>query len=154
MQWNPREFEQWEELRPFVDTALLPLYLFRADFGMADHVLRMNYLLNVAAGIERRLKGRVLLFPLAYQFSNEWNTEPRPPGFAHCVLLCFAGDRVHLPLKRGDALVLTVGEEDLESSLRFEVTVDVLYKEVIRQWQRDQESKEKLSIEKPISGNT
>lgn len=138
MQWNTREFEQWEELRQFVDTALLPLYLFRADRELRDHVLRMNYLLNIAASIERRLKGRVLLFPLAYQFAHEWNGERTPPGFAHYVLLCFQGDRVHLAEDRKNHLVLTVGEEDLDSALRFEVTVDVLYKEVIRQWQREQ----------------
>jgi|GEM_PF-650836 len=154
MQWNPKEFERWEELRQFVDTALLPLYLFRPDLEMADHVLRMNYLLNVAAGIERRLRGRVLLFPLLYHFSNEWNTEVMPPGFAHRVLLCFAGDRIHLPQSGERLLVLTVGEEDLDSSLRFDVTVDVLYKEVIRQWQQEQKARADLSIEKPVSGNT
>lgn len=138
MQWNTREFEQWEELRPFVDTALLPLYLFRPDSELSHHVLRMNYLLNVAAGIEQRLKGRVLLFPLAYEFGDQWKSAHITADFAHHVLLCFDRDKAQLTEEDKNALVLAVGDEDLESALRFEVTVDVLYKEVIRHWQRKQ----------------
>jgi hypothetical protein len=112
--------------------------LFRPDKELPDHVLRMNYLLNIAAGIEQRLRGRVLLFPLAYQFGDQWSGSTLPPGFSHHVILCFDHDRVQLDTTSKNVLVLTVGEEDLDSALRFEVTVEVLYKEIIRQWQREQ----------------
>ncbi|EJL40898.1 hypothetical protein BAG01nite_00540 [Brevibacillus agri] len=137
MQWNVNEFENWEELRPYVDTALLPLYLYRDGIEVKEHVLRMNYLLNVAAGIEQRLKGRILLFPLSYRFAWEEQEQKTPPGFAFSVGLHFSGDKIRLG-DQGEAstLMLPVGEEDLDSSLRFEVTVDVLTKEIIRLWQQ------------------
>lgn len=136
MQWNINEIENWEELRSFVDTALLPLYLYRAGTGVPDHVLRMNYLMNVAAAIEQKLRGRVLLFPLGYRIGEEMLAQATPEGFAHSVILHFRGDRIQLADGGDSVLMLSVGEEDLESSLRFEVTVDVLYKEVIRHWQQ------------------
>lgn len=136
MQWNMNEFENWEELQSFVDTALLPLYLYNADRKVEEHVVRMNYLLNVAAGIEQRLKGRVLLFPVCYQFAQEQQEQRTPAEFAYKVVLHFRGDSIQLKDRTEEGVItLLVGDEDLESSLRFEVTVDVLYKEVIRLWQ-------------------
>jgi hypothetical protein len=98
----------------------------------------MNYLLNVAAAIEQKLKGRVLLYPVIYHFAEEQLTQQTPSGFACNVLLHFRSDRVRVAElgTEGSVLTLPVGEEDLESSLRFEVTVDVLYKEIIRHWQQ------------------
>ncbi|MED4751043.1 DUF2487 family protein [Brevibacillus choshinensis] len=138
MQWNVNETENWEELRSFVDTALLPIYLYRGSEEVSEHVLRMNYLLNVAAAIEQKLKGRVLLYPVHYHFAEEQPAQQTPPGFVHNVLLHFRSDRVRVAElgTEGSVLTLPVGEEDLESSLRFEVTVDVLYKEIIRHWQQ------------------
>ncbi|MDF2679860.1 MAG: hypothetical protein K0R47_1050 [Brevibacillus sp.] len=138
MQWNVNEIENWEELRSFVDTALLPIYLYRGGKEVSEHVLRMNYLLNVAAAIEQKLKGRVLLYPVIYHFAEEQLTQQTPSGFACNVLLHFRSDRVRVAElgTEGSVLTLPVGEEDLESSLRFEVTVDVLYKEIIRHWQQ------------------
>ncbi len=136
MQWNVSEIENWEELRSFVDTALLPIYLYREGMDVNEHVLRMNYLLNVAAGIEQKLKGRVLLFPVSYHFAEEQHAQQTPNGFAYKVLLHFRDDRVRaVEEEDGQVLNLSVGDEDLESSLRFEVTVDILYKEIIRHWQ-------------------
>ncbi|WP_312108575.1 DUF2487 family protein [Brevibacillus reuszeri] len=141
MQWNMNEFENWEELRTYVDTALLPLYLYRSGFSVDEHVLRMNYLLNVAAAIEQKLKGRILLFPISYQFAEEQPAQELPESFGFHILLHFRGDRIRLAegMENG-VLILPVGDEDLDSAIRFEVTVDVLYKEVIRLWQqkRDQ----------------
>ncbi|MGG4494585.1 DUF2487 family protein [Brevibacillus reuszeri] len=141
MQWNMNEFENWEELRTYVDTALLPLYLYRSGFSVDEHVLRMNYLLNVAAAIEQKLKGRILLFPTSYQFVEEQPAQKLPESFCFHILLHFRGDRILLAegMENG-VLILPVGDEDLDSAIRFEVTVDVLYKEVIRLWQqkRDQ----------------
>ncbi|RNB84963.1 DUF2487 family protein [Brevibacillus panacihumi] len=139
MQWNTNELENWEQLRSDVDTALLPLYLYRSGAQVPDHVLRMNYLLNVAAGIERKLRGRVLLFPMVYQFSDEQMTPRLPEGFAHAVILHFSGDAMKKTEENADALMLAVGDQELDSALRFEVTVDVLYREVIRHWQRNSE---------------
>ncbi|MFS0555566.1 DUF2487 family protein [Brevibacillus sp. 179-C9.3 HS] len=139
MQWNLNDFENWEELRSFVDTALLPLYLYSDDRKVEEHVVRMNYLLNVAAGIEQRLKGRVLLFPLSYQFTEEQLEQKTPGEFSYKVMIHFRGERIQLKDRVEEGiLTLLVGDEDLESSLRFEVTVDVLYKEVIKLWQSAQ----------------
>ncbi|CAM3231218.1 MULTISPECIES: DUF2487 family protein [Brevibacillus] len=137
MQWNTNELENWEELRQFVDTALLPLYLYRSHFSVQEHVLRMNYLLNVAAGIEQKLKGRVLLFPMNYHFTDEPLVQKVPEEFTHAVLLHFSSDSFRPADSHADVLLLSVGEEELDSALRFEVTVDVLYKEVIRYWQKN-----------------
>jgi len=137
MQWDMQELEKWEELQAFVDTALLPLYLYRPDEPIDRHVWRMTYLMQVAAAIEQRLRGRVLLFPLAYHVGETPVPQQMPRGFAHYAAIQFAGDRI--PLKSDGAqshpLYLTVGDEDLTSSLRFEVTVDVLYQEILRKWQ-------------------
>lgn len=139
MQWNLNDFLNWEELRSFVDTALLPLYLYSDDRKVEEHVVRMNYLLNVAAGIEQRLKGRVLLFPLSYQFTEEQLEQKTPGEFSYKVMIHFRGERIQLKDRVEEGiLTLLVGDEDLESSLRFEVTVDVLYKEVIKLWQSAQ----------------
>ncbi|MFD2371747.1 DUF2487 family protein [Brevibacillus sp. GCM10020057] len=137
MQWNVAETENWEEMRVFVDTALLPIYLYRSGVSVSEHVLRMNYLLNVAAAIEQKLKGRVLLFPVSYHFADEQPAQPIPDGFDFCVLLHFRSDRVRsVEAETGrNVWMLPVGDEELESALRFEVTVDVLYKEIIRFWQ-------------------
>lgn len=137
MQWNTNQLENWEELRQFVDTALLPIYLYRSNLSVQEHVLRMNYLLNVAAGIEQKLKGRVLLFPLSYHFTEEPFLQKVPDDFAHAVILHFSGDPIRPADEHADACVLSVGDEDLDSALRYEVTVDVLYKEVIRYWQKN-----------------
>ncbi|MED1950894.1 DUF2487 family protein [Brevibacillus centrosporus] len=138
MQWNVNELENWEELRSFVDTALLPIYLYREGKEVSEHAWRMNYLLNVAAAIEQKLKGRVLLYPVSYHFAEEQLAQQTPEGFSFCVLLHFRGDRIRAvePEQKSNLLMLPVGDEDLESSLRFEVTVDVLYKEIIRHWQQ------------------
>lgn len=138
MQWNVNELENWEELRSFVDTALLPIYLYRKGKSVPEHAMRMNYLLNVAAAIEQKLKGRVLLYPVSYHFAEEQASQEAPEGFVHQVLLHFQGDRVRpaQTVEEANVLTLPVGDEDLDSSLRFEVTVDVLYKEIIRHWQR------------------
>ncbi|MEJ8544844.1 DUF2487 family protein [Brevibacillus borstelensis] len=133
MQWNIQEMEKWEELQPYVDTALLPLYLYRPELKLADHVVRMSYLMNVAASIEQKLKGRVLLFPLCYQFGNEPAAQQFSESFEHCILLQFSGDGIKLVGPQ--ARMLTVGDEDLDSPLRFEVTVDILTREIIRMWQ-------------------
>lgn len=137
MQWNIHELENWEELRSFVDTALLPLYLYRPEKTVTDHVLRTTYLVNVAAAIEQRLKGRVLLFPLICQMGAEQSAQRTPERFAYKILLHFHGDRIQTAKEERGVLLLPVGEEDLDSAIRFEVTVDVLYKEVIRYWQRE-----------------
>lgn len=137
MQWNTNELENWEELRQFVDTALLPLYLYRSNLSVQEHVLRMNYLLNVAAGIEQKLKGRVLLFPLNYHFTDEPLVQRVPGEFMQVVIIHFSGDSIRPAEDHADVLLLSVGEEELDSALRFEVTVDVLYKEVIRYWQKN-----------------
>jgi hypothetical protein len=139
MQWNIQDLSNWEELRAYVDTALLPLYLYRPDQPVTEHVMRMTYLANVAASIEQRLKGRVLLFPLSYQVGDEPVPLQLPKGFSHYVLLQFSGDRLRAANVAGTStLSLTVGDEDLTSTLRFEVTVDVLYREILRQWQQPQ----------------
>lgn len=137
MQWNTNELENWEELRQFVDTALLPLYLYRSNLSVQEHVLRMNYLLNVAAGIEQKLKGRVLLFPMNYHFTDESLVQKVPEDFTQTVFLHFSGDSIRPAEDHANVLLLSVGEEELDSALRFEVTVDVLYKEVIRYWQKN-----------------
>jgi hypothetical protein len=95
----------------------------------------MSYLVQVAASIEQRLKGRVLMFPLCYQIGDEPLAQRLPAGFAHYVLLQFSGDRLDAHEGEGSRLRLTVGDEDLESALRFEVTIDVLSREIIRHWQ-------------------
>jgi len=82
-----------------------------------------------------------LLFPISYQFAEEQLAQTTPESFGYHVLLHFRGDRIRLADgKDTGVIMLPVGDEDLDSSLRFEVTVDVLYKEVIRLWQqkRDQ----------------
>jgi hypothetical protein len=135
MQWNVQELENWEELRTYVDTALLPLYLYRPEKPVNEHVQRMSYLVQVAASIEQRLKGRVLLFPICYQIGDEPLAQRLPAGFAHYVLLQFSGERLDARVDEGRLLRLTVGDEDLDSALRFEVTVDVLSREIIRLWQ-------------------
>jgi hypothetical protein len=138
MQWNLQELENWEELQAFVDTALLPLYLYRPGVPVDQHVLRMTYLLNVASAIEQRLRGRVLLFPVSYQVGDQPVPQQLPVGFTHCVILQFSGDHIRVTSDptQSSPLYLTVGDEDLSSSLRFEVTVDVLYQEILRLWQQ------------------
>ncbi|USG63491.1 YpiF family protein [Brevibacillus ruminantium] len=133
MQWNVQEMEKWEELRPFVDTALLPLYLYRPELEVQEHVLRMTYLMNLAASIEQKLKGRVLLFPVCYKFASEPGVQGLPDGFVHRICLHFQGDQISE--KQQNVHHLTVGDEELDSALRFDVTVDILAKEIIRIWQ-------------------
>ncbi|NGQ94550.1 DUF2487 family protein [Brevibacillus sp. SYP-B805] len=137
MQWTIEQLHNWEELRPYVDTALLPLYLYQPSLGIPAHAERMTYLLNVAAAVEQRLKGRILLFPLLYQIGDAGRELMLPEGFRHYILLQFSGHLVKGILPEGEGRIhsFPIGDEDLASPLRFDVTVDVLYKEVLKVWE-------------------
>jgi hypothetical protein len=137
MQWTMDQLHNWEELRPYVDTALLPLYLYSPSYEIPAHVERMTYLLHVAASVEQRLKGRILLFPLLYQVGESAQEAHLPGEFPHYILLQFSGQHVKGILQQKQAAVhyLTIGDEDLASRLRFEVTVDVLVKEIVKAWE-------------------
>lgn len=136
MQWTLNELENWEELREFVDTALLPLYLYRKDFAIPDHVRRMQYLMALASLIEQKLKGRVLLFPLAYQGGEDWMESALPESFPFTFVLRFSGDNWLLKTESSTEIVhyLTVGDEDLDSQVRFEITADVCYQQILKIW--------------------
>ncbi len=136
MQWTIEELNGWEGLRPYVDTALFPLYMYRQDLSIPDNVKRMTYLSNLAVAIERRLTGRVLLFPLSYHVDGSGLTG-LPDRFAFTFLLRFSGDDWRLVANeaRGVVRTLTAGDEDLDSDLRFQVTADVFYEEILKTWQ-------------------
>lgn len=136
MQWTLTELENWEELREFVDTALLPLYLYRNEFAIPMHVKRMRYLMALAGVIEQKLKGRVLLFPLAYQGGGEWTESNIPESFPFTFVLRFSGDNWLLKTESSSETVhyLTVGDEDLDSQVRFEITADVCYQQILKIW--------------------
>jgi len=137
MQWRMDELHNWEEMRLYYDTALLPLYLYKPSVDIPSHAERMTYLLNVAAAIEQKLKGRILLFPLSYQIREEGFEHQLPSKFRHYILLQFSGHHVkgRLPSgEQGEIHTFTIGDEDLSSPIRFEVTVDVLTQEVLQAW--------------------
>lgn len=137
MQWRTDELHNWEEMRLYYDTALLPLYLYRPSLAIPAHAERMTYLLNMAAAIEQRLKGRILLFPLSYQIAEQGYEFLLPDRFQHYILLQFSGHHVKgmlRPEEKGMIHPFIIGDEDLASPVRFEVTVDVLVQEVLRAW--------------------
>lgn len=137
MQWRMDELQNWEEMRLYYDTALLPLYLYRPSIDIPSHVERMTYLLNVAAAIEQKLKGRILLFPLSYQIGEQAVRQLLPNKFRHYILLQYSGQHVKASLPEGESGEIhpfTIGDEDLASQVRFEVTVDVLTNEVLKAW--------------------
>ncbi|MBO8162981.1 MAG: DUF2487 family protein [Brevibacillus sp.] len=142
MQWRSEQVNNWEELRPYVDTALLPLYLYRQELSVPQHVNRMTALANAASGIEQRLRGRVLQFPLAYQGEGN-NLFALPTGFPVYIILRYAGDEWQLQYERESAVVhtLSVWEEDLTDPLRFEVAVQVLYEAVTDIWRAMRENR-------------
>lgn len=138
MQWTVNDLHNWEELRELVDTALLPLYLYRPSLSLPMHAKRMQYLMELAVAIEQKLKGRTLLFPLAYQKWEEWVESELPETLPFTFALRFSGDNWLVKGDRVDSIVsyLTVSDEDLDSRVRFEVTVDVCYRQIIKQWQK------------------
>lgn len=144
MQWTTAELHNWEELRPYVDSALLPLYLYRPGLPVPEHAERMTYLMALASEVERRLKGRLLLFPLAYQVAEHEAGFRLPEAFRHSFILRFSGDVWHVQAGEGQGRVhyLTVGDEELDSRVRFEVTADVLKQEIVRTWQEQGRAKE------------
>ncbi len=136
MQWTLDDLNNWEELRGFVDTALLPLYLYQPGLPLAEQVKRMQYLMGLAAAIEQKLKGRVLLFPLMYQKREERMESQLPETFAFTFAIRFSGDNWWVESEQANARIhyLTVGDEDLDSPVRFEVTVDVCYQQILKLW--------------------
>lgn len=137
MQWIWDDVENWEELRPYVDTALLPSYYYDEDLDIPVHVMRMGYLMKLSVAVEQRLKGRVLLFPLTYQ-TGEKGSEFRVPGsFGYYFILRFTRHAL-LPKTvnhETEIEILTVGNEDLESTVRFDITVDVICQTILKKWQ-------------------
>lgn len=136
MQWTWDDVQNWEELRPYVDTALLPLYLYQEERTVPEHVKRMSYLMRMATAVEQRLKGRILLFPLAYQTGearNEWRV---PGGFPLYFALRFSGGSMHpvAPEEGAEIESLTISDEDLDSTVRFELTVDILCQTIQKKW--------------------
>lgn len=140
MQWNLQELNDWEELRPYVDTALFPLYFYEPERDLTQHVLRMTYLMNIASAIEQRLRGRMLLFPLSYQAGEGDRKYPLPDRFPIYFVLQFSGQNLRGIHETAEVYHLTVGNEDLDSAVRFEVTVDVLYQEILKLWSSSQSS--------------
>lgn len=140
MQWRTEALHNWEELRLYYDTALFPVYLYQTSIPIPEHARKMNYLANMAQAIEERVKGRVLLFPLSYQFGEQTDTVVQlPEDFSHYILLQYSGHHVkgkRLPEKKAEIHYFTIGTEDLQSSVRFDVTVDVLTKEIYEIWQK------------------
>ncbi|UFJ42760.1 DUF2487 family protein [Brevibacillus humidisoli] len=135
MQWTSEQLNNWEELRSYVDTALLPLYLYRQELAVPRHVERMTALANAALAVEQRLKGRVLQLPLTYQGEGR-NVFFLPAGFPVYVILRFAGDEWIYEYDRDASVVhtLSVWEEDLADPLRFQAAVDVLHEAIIESW--------------------
>ncbi|WP_232696364.1 DUF2487 family protein [Brevibacillus daliensis] len=141
MQWNAEELQGFEAVRPYYDTALLPHYIYNKRKSLAENAVRMNYISGLALAVEEKLKGRVLLFPLQYQIEEEGNDERQitlPGHFAYNVILRFSGQVFSISNSQSDGAVeiLTVGDEDLESLVRFEITVEVFYKEILSIWQK------------------
>lgn len=137
MQWIADDVQNWEELRPYVDTALLPSYYYDEKLDIPEHVLRMGYLMKMAVAVEQRLKGRVLLFPLGYQTGEKGSEWTLPSKFGYYFVLCFSGGALK-PLAanpEAEVEILTVGDEDLESIIRFDITVDVLCQTILKKWQ-------------------
>jgi len=138
MQWNLEELHNWDDLRPYVDCALLPQYLYKNELAIQEHVLRMTYLMNLAIAVEQKLKGRILLFPLSYQVEAKEERERLllPDGFSFYFVLRYTGHDWGTPVVSSNAYVqyLTVGDHDLDSEIRFEITVDVLYQEILQSW--------------------
>lgn len=139
MQWIWDDVENWEELRPYVDTALLPSYYYDEKVDIPEHVVRMGYLMKLAVAVEQRLKGRILLYPLTYQTGEKGNVWRVPGSFRHYFILRFTGHALLPETNEPDANleILTVGDEDLESTVRFEITVDVLHQTILKNWQNN-----------------
>ncbi|GAA4708908.1 DUF2487 family protein [Brevibacillus fulvus] len=138
MQWTSEDLNKWEELRPYVDTALLPIYFYQSAVAIPTHALQMAYLTNIAAALERRLKGRMLLYPLRYQMAEEQAELMAPDAFPFYVVLHFGGQpvRVRSVNEASKVAYLAISNEELDSELRFAITVDVLYQEILALWQK------------------
>ncbi|ATO51220.1 DUF2487 family protein [Brevibacillus laterosporus] len=141
MQWNVEELQGFEAVRPYYDSAILPHYIFDKKLSIATNAARMGYLSSLAMAVEQRLKGRVVLFPLMYQIKED-TTGPNeiqlPNEFGYNFILRFSGIDVHIPVyPDSDTHVefLTISDEDLESEIRFQITSDVLYQEILQIWQ-------------------
>ncbi|MGD8189227.1 DUF2487 family protein [Brevibacillus ginsengisoli] len=138
MQWTLNDLHNWEELRELVDTALLPLYLYRPSISLPMQANRMQYLMELAVAIEQKLKGRLLLFPLAYRKWEESVESELPEELPFTFVLRFSGDNWLLKSELADSPIhyLTISDEELDSRVRFEVTVDVCYQQIIKTWQQ------------------
>ncbi len=140
MQWTIEEVQNWEELRTFVDTALLPLYLYQPTVEVPEHVKKMTYLMKMASAIEQRLRGRLLLLPMTYQVGEERVEQATPPGFAFYFALRFSGQPLQLVTNGTESAIeyLTISDEDLDSEVRYTITVDILYQTILKTWQKHQ----------------
>lgn len=142
MQWNVEELQGFEAVRPYYDSAILPHYIFDKKLSIATNATRMGYLSSLAMAVEQRLKGRIVLFPLMYQIKEDAagpNEIQLPNEFDYNFLLRFSGIDVHIPHYQDlDTHVefLTISDEDLESEIRFQITCDVLYQEILQIWQK------------------
>ncbi|WP_139489147.1 DUF2487 family protein [Brevibacillus dissolubilis] len=139
MQWNIEALQNWDEVKEYVDTALLVHYIYEEDRPLPEHALRLTYLMSLAGAIEQRLTGRIMMFPAAYHVADEAGKVALhlPQDFAYKLILRFSGHDFTLSAEtvQGQVQFLTVGDQDLDSQIRFDITVDVLFKEILHIWQ-------------------
>lgn len=138
MQWTLEELHNWDAIKTYIDSAIIPCYLYKQEVPLQEHVLRMTYLMNLGMEVEKKIKGRVLLFPLHYQL-EEQSAQSKvvlPDGFSRYYILRFSGHDWNMRPPETDcfAQYLTVSDSELDSKVRFDITVDVLYEEIISSW--------------------
>jgi hypothetical protein len=132
---------KWNEIRPYVDTALIPVFpAFKyQDLGV---MLNQHRQLNaVSVLLERKLTGRLLLFPTHFypveqkRLIEELRKLIAFLGLKHHLFLFYA--KFHLDCDAGDNVLFVTDQEDDAAGLpqeALEALTDRLVSQLVRVW--------------------
>lgn len=115
MKFSEIESSTWEELRPYLDTCLIPVTGLTGDEQPYDVTLKLEQLRDVMDWVEQPFKGRIVTYP-SFQYGreeiaqdvNEVCLRVKQSGFSYAVVIS-AGVELNEELIPEADLIVTPG---------------------------------------------
>lgn len=100
MKFSDIEQDKWEQLKPYLDTCLLPLTGLRGYESPAEATKRLEELRDALECLERPFHGRLVTYPAMHfivddksaQFVNELVRRLKENGFKYVIVLTIQSD--------------------------------------------------------------
>jgi hypothetical protein len=147
VKWMTLQKREWQEVAPYVDTLILPLYTLRMQAKQFD-VERGKQLEQVIDLLEHQCTGRVLWLPAvpviasppSVSFSAymiEWATELVQSGFTYLILLTDGTISIELEEEwKSENRLFFIS---LQQEEEIEQQVENIYQQILHLWERSYE---------------